>query len=183
MLKIIAQIVGLLLLLLAATLITLKLKHQNADGPSVLFPGGALTSGDLYRGAEPDWSFTDDHFTIELETADPVSSRRIFVMESGGRVYVPSGYMRSFLGKLWKDWAFDVEAGSNHAVARIDGVRYERLLKRVMDPSIIAGVAQKLAQKYAGGATPDAVAQIEESVAVGDTWIFEMTPRKGQTNE
>jgi hypothetical protein len=181
MLKLALQIVGLIVLLLAATLITLKLKNQSADGPSILFPGGALVSGELHHGAEPDWSFTDDVFTIELQTNEPASSRRIFVMESGGKVYVPSGYMRSFLGKLWKDWAFDVEAGSKLAVARINGVRYERELVRVTDPSIIAGVAKKLAQKYAGGVTPDTVAQIEKSVADGDTWIFEMAPRTGSS--
>lgn len=175
--KIILQIIGILVLLLAATLITLKLKNQNNDGPSVLFPGGKLVSGTLYEGPEPNWSFTDDVYTIELETSEPVSSRRIWVMESDGKVYVPSGYMRSFLGKLWKDWAFDVEDGSKSAVARIEGVRYERELKRVQDPAIIEGVARKLARKYAGGESPEAVAQIMQSVADGDTWIFEMAPR------
>jgi hypothetical protein len=174
--KILLQIIGILVLLLLATLVTLKLKTQNNDGPSVLFPGGKLVSGTLYEGPEPDWSFTDDVFTIELETSDPVSSRRIFVMESDGKVYVPSGYMRSFLGKLWKDWAFDVEDGSKSAVARINGVRYERQLVRVTDPVVIEGVARKLAEKYSGGATPEAVAQISQSVADGDTWIFEMAP-------
>ena len=92
--------------------------------------------------------------------ADPVSSRRIFVMESGGRVYVPSGYMRSFLGRLWKDWAFDVEEGSKLAVARIEGVRYERELD-AGDPGSgrsLKGWRRKLAMKYAGGETPEAVA-------------------------
>lgn len=181
MLKIVLQILGLIALLLATTLITLKLKNQNADGPSVLFPGGELVSGELYQGAEPAWSFTDDIFTIELQTYEPTSSRRIFIMESGGKVYVPSGYMRSFLGKLWKDWAFDVEAGSKRAVARINGVRYERELVRVTDPLVIAGVAKKLAKKYAGGETPEAIGQIEKSVADGDTWIFEMAPRSGSS--
>jgi hypothetical protein len=41
-------------------------------------------------------------------------------------------------------------------------------------------VATKLAQKYAGGATPETVAQIMESVAEGDTWLFEMAPRSEQ---
>jgi hypothetical protein len=177
MVKILLQIFGILVLLLAVTLVTLKLKNQNADGPSVLFPGGELVSGQLYQGPEPDWSFTDGQFTIELQTNDPVSSRRIFIMESDGKVYVPSGYMRSFLGRLWKDWAFEVEQGSNLAVARIDGVRYERRLIREMDPTIIDGVARKLALKYAGGETPEAVAEIAKSVADGDTWIFEMAPR------
>ncbi|HIF96175.1 MAG TPA: hypothetical protein EYQ54_03980 [Myxococcales bacterium] len=177
MLKTSLQIVGIMVLLLAVTLVTLKLKNQNADGPSVLFPGGELVSGQLHQGAEPDWAFTDDIFTIELQTIDPISSRRIFIMESDGKVYVPSGYMRSFLGKLWKDWAFDVEDGSSLVVARIDGVRYERNLLRLNDPAVVDGVAAKLAKKYAGGATPETVAQIKQSVTDGDTWIFEMAPR------
>ncbi len=179
MFKLALQIVGIIVLLLAATVVTLKLKHQNAAGPSVLFPGGELVSGELHRGAEPDWSFTDEIFTIEFQTLEPASSRRIFIMESDGTAYIPSGYMKSFLGRLWKDWAFDVEAGSKLAVPRINGVRYERELIRVTEPSVIAGVAKKLAQKYAGGATPDAVAQVEKSVADGDTWIFAMAPRSG----
>ncbi|MDG2050846.1 MAG: hypothetical protein P8M78_11855 [Myxococcota bacterium] len=177
MLRAVWQVLGLFALLLVLTLITLKLKNQNADGPSVLFPGGELTSGELYQGAEPDWAFTDDLFFIELQTNDPVSSRRIFVMESGGKVYVPSGYMQSFLGRLWKDWAFRVEEGSPLVVARMNGTRYERELVRVRDPEIINGVAEKLAQKYAGGATPETVAEIADSVTGGDTWIFEMKPR------
>lgn len=175
--KLFLQIVGIIVLLLGVTLLTLRLKHQNDDGPSVLFPGGQLISGTLHQGAEPDWAFTDEVFTIELETSDPVSSRRIFVMESDGKVYVPSGYMRSFLGKLWKDWAFDVEDGSKAAVARIEGVRYERELIRVMDPAIVEGVARKLAIKYAGGESPEAVAEIMKTVAEGDTWLFQMAPR------
>ena len=100
-------------------------------------------------------------------------------MESDGKVYVPSGYMRSFLGKLWKDWAFDVEKGPKAAVARIEGVRYERQLVRVTDPAIVEGVATKLAMKYGGGVSPEAVSQIMQSVADGDTWIFEMAPVSG----
>ena len=180
MLRGVLQAVGLFALLLVLTIITLKLKNQNADGPSVLFPGGALMSGELYDGPEPDWSFTDELFFIELQTDDPVSSRRIFVMESDGKVYVPSGYMRSFLGRLWKEWAFRVEEGSPLVVARMNGTRYERELVRVDDPVIIEGVAQKLATKYMGGASPETVAEIGTSVADGDTWIFEMKPRSEQ---
>lgn len=179
MLRIIIQIIGLLLLLLAVTVVTLRLKYSDADGPSILFPGGELTGGSLHSGAEPDWAFTDDVFTIELELGDPPSSRRIFVMESGGRLYVPSGYMRSLLGRLWKDWAFEADEGDGRAVARIEGVRYPRRITRIEDPQVISGVAEKLAQKYAGGATPETIAGIEQSVADGDTWIFELAPKEG----
>ena len=56
-------------------------------------------------------------------------------------------------------------------------MRYERRLVRVTDPEIVDGVAVKMAEKYAGGAQPDTVAQIERSIADGDTWIFELAPR------
>ncbi|MFP6655858.1 MAG: hypothetical protein VCB25_09535 [Myxococcota bacterium] len=177
MLRIILQIIGVLVLLLGLTLITLRIDNRNADGPSILFPGGALVSGDLHRGSEPNWSFTDDVFTIELQLEDPLSSRRIFIMESANKVYVPSGYMRSTLGRLWKDWAFQADEGDGLAIARISGVRYERQLTRVTEESVIAGVANKLAQKYSGGRTPETIARIEKSVTDGDTWIFEMAPR------
>lgn len=177
MIRVILQILGIVLLLLGLTIVTLKLKHRNADGPSILFPGGALISGELHRGPEPDWSFTDDVFSIELQLEEPPSSRRIFVMESDNKVYVPSGYMRSLLGRLWKDWAFQAEAGDGLAIARIEGVLYERRLVRVMDDRVVAGVAAKLAQKYGAGATPAAVAQVQAAVASGDSWIFELAPR------
>ncbi|MFK7915752.1 MAG: hypothetical protein AB8B93_17680 [Pseudomonadales bacterium] len=177
MLRILLQIIGLLLLVLGLTIVTLKLANRSADGPSILFPGGALVSGPLHSGPEPDWSFTDDVFTIELQLENPTSSRRIFVMESDNKVYVPSGYMRSMLGRIWKDWAFQADAGDGLAVARIEGTRYQRRLVRIKDPAIVEGVAAKLAQKYAGGETPEAIAQIMQSVADGDSWLFELAPR------
>ncbi len=179
MMRILLQLLGILILIPCVTIVTLRLDNQDADGPSILFPGGKLVSGELHQGPEPDWRFTDEVPTIELQLENPLSSRRIFVMESNGKVYVPSGYMRSFLGRIWKDWAFQADAGDGLAVARINGVRYERVLHRISDPAEIKGVANKLAQKYAGGASPEAVAEIEQSVANGDTWIFEMAPRTG----
>ena len=87
--------------------------------------------------------------------------------------------MRSLLGRIWKDWAFQADAGDGLAVARINGVRYERQLVRITDPAIVEGVARKIAMKYAGGDKPETVAQISQSVADGDTWIFEMAPHEG----
>jgi hypothetical protein len=169
-LRIVLQIVGILVLIPAVTIITLRIDNQDADGPSILFPGGELVSGEMHTGPEPDWRFTDDIPTIELQLVDPLSSRTIFVMESEGKVYVPSGYMRSTLGRIWKDWAFQADAGDGLAVARIGGVRYERQLIRVKDGPAIDGVVAKLAQKYGPGATRQAVED-------GDLWIFEMAPR------
>ncbi len=175
--RILLQIIGILLLIPAVTLATLRIAKMDGDGPSILFPGGRLVAGDLHSGPEPDWSFTDKVPVIELQLEDPMASRRIFIMESGGKVYVPSGYMRSFLGRLWKDWAFQADAGDGLAVARIEGVRYERQLIRVLDGPELQGIAAKLADKYSGGATPEAIAAGVESVQNGDTWIFELAPR------
>ncbi|MFT5210318.1 MAG: hypothetical protein ACI9CE_002043 [Flavobacterium sp.] len=179
MLRIIIQLIGIILLIPAITYITLRLDNQNADGPSILFPGGELVSGELHTGVDPDWVFTDEIFTIELQLDNPMSSRTIFIMESDGKVYIPSGYMRSILGRIWKDWAFQADEGDGLAVARINGIRYERQLIRIKDAAVITGVAEKLATKYAGGNTPEAVAGIKKSVAEGDTWIFEMAQREG----
>ena len=182
MIRIVVQIVGVLALLLALTLITLRLVYKDADGPSRLFPGGALVAGSMHTGPEPDWSFINDEFTIELQLENPLGSRRIFVMETGNKLYVPSGYMRSTLGKLWKDWAFKAEAGDGLAVARINGVRYPRQLIRVTDPTVVTAVAKVSTQKYGGGATPEAIAKSVAAVDNGDTWIFELAPRGNRGN-
>ena len=178
MLRIILQVIGVIILIPLVTIVTLKLAKQDQDGPSILFPGGELVSGELHIGPDPDWSFTDEVFTIELQLVSPLSSRTIFIMESGGKVYIFSLYMRSFLGRIWKDWAFQADKGDGLAVARINGTRYERQLIRIKEGQVIDGVAVKLATKYGGG-TPEAVAAIRKSVMNGDTWLFEMAPRDG----
>ena len=60
-LKIALQVAGILLLIPAVAMATLRFDNRSADGPSILFPGGELVSGDLYTGPEPDWSFTSAH--------------------------------------------------------------------------------------------------------------------------
>jgi hypothetical protein len=182
MLRIVLQVIGIIVLIGTVTVVTLKIDNMDADGPSILFPGGELVTGELHSGPDPDWHFTDDTSLIELQIDNPMSSRRIFIAESGGKVYVGSDYMRSFLGRLWKDWAFQVAEGDGLAVARINGTRYERQLIRVSEGEVINGIAQKLAEKYSGGA-PDAVANRKKRIIDGDTWIFELAPREGATDE
>ncbi len=150
--------------------------YQDGDGPSRLFPGGKLTSGELHSGPEPDWSFTKDIYTIDLETADG-TSRRIFIIESDGEIFVASGYMRSIMGKLWKEWAFDVEKGKKNAVIRVNNVRYERRLERVTDLETTEGATRAFAIKYAGGDSPDTLAGLRKGVADGDMWLFRLAPR------
>jgi hypothetical protein len=177
-LRIVLQVVGVVVLVFGVTLITLRVDNQNADGPSILFPGGKLVSGELHAGAEPDWSFTDDVPTIELQLVNPLSSRIIFIMESEGKVYIGSGYMRSALGKIWKNWAFQADEGDGLAVARVNGVRYERQLIRIKEGRVLDGIVSKMVTKYGGGnASPEAIKEAREGVEAGDVWIFEMAPR------
>lgn len=169
-LKIVLQVLGIIALAFVAAVATLRYEHRDADGPSILFPGGAFTSGEIYEGPEPDWSFTDDIPVIELQTDDPLSSRRTFIMESNGKIYVPSGYMRSFLGRIWKDWAFQAVEGDGYGVLRINGVRYPRRLVRITSGPELDGVVAKMRQKYSPEMT-------REAVESGDVWIFELAPR------
>ena len=172
MIKFLLQLIGILILIPVVALATLRFENRNADGPSVLFPGGELVSGELYSGPEPDWSFTDNIPTIELQLNDPLSSRLIWIMESEGKVYIASGYMSSFLGRLWKHWAVQADEGDGQAVVRIDGVRYERQLVRITQGPELEGVAAKMTAKYRAPTT-------RAGIEAGNTWIFELAPRRG----
>lgn len=168
--KICAQILGILLLIPAVALGTLRFVNRNADGPSILFPGGELVSGDLYSGPEPDWGFTDQISTIELQLNDPVNSRLIWILESEGKIYIASGYMTSRLGRMWKHWAVQADAGDGRAMVRIDGTRYERQLFRINEGPALDGVAAKMTSKYRAPTT-------RQGIEDGNTWIFELAPR------
>lgn len=86
--------------------------------------------------------------------------------------------MDTFLGRLWKDWAVEADAGSGLAVVRIDGIRYPRRLERIESGSELDGVAASLLRKYAGGVvTPEGVAGVRAAIEAGSTWIFRLAPR------
>ena len=170
MLRASLQVIGILVLIPVVAWATLALDNRNADGPSILFPGGELVSGELYAGPEPDWRFTRNIPTIELQLMNPPTSRLIWILESEGRIYVVSGYMGSTLGRIWKHWAVEADEGSGLAVARISGLRYERQLVRIRAGAVLDGVTAALREKYGGGAS-------REAVEAGDMWVFELAPR------
>ena len=87
-------IVILCLLLIPVTAIsTAAVKQRFADGPNFVFSGGPLEAGELYAGAEPDWSFVNDIPTIEMQLMEPPTSRIIWTVEHNSKLYVWSGYM------------------------------------------------------------------------------------------
>lgn len=179
-LKIMLQVIGFVVLIGAVSIGTLRIQRSSADGATVVFPGGELVSGELHTGPEPDWSFTDDIFTIELQLNDPMATRRIFILESEGKIYVVSGYMKSFLGKIWKEWAFDADEGNDEGVLRVNNVRYPRQLVRIKEGDVLDGVSAKLLAKYSGVPTPvsaTAIATARADIEDGNSWIFELAPR------
>ena len=179
-LKIALQVIGFVVLIGAVTIGTLRIQRSSADGATVVFPGGEMVAGELHTGPEPDWSFTDDIFTIELQLNDPMASRRIFILESEGKIYVVSGYMKSFLGKIWKEWAFDADEGNDEGVLRVNNVRYPRQLIRIKEGDVLNGVSAKLLAKYSGVPTPvsaEVIAISRADIENGNSWIFELAPR------
>ena len=74
------------------------------DGPLEIIAGGELIAGELHSGEEPDWSFIRDLNTVEFQLLNPARSRTTWIMEADGRVFIPSGYMTTWWGKIWKKW-------------------------------------------------------------------------------
>ena len=164
---------GVLLLIPVVAIVTLLVASGYADGPSRLFGGGELVSGELVTGPEPDWSFAHDLPTIELQLLNPPRSRVMWIVEHEGKPYVVSGYMSSTIGRLWKRWPAQAER-DGRAIVRIAGKRYERTLKRIKTGAVVEGVAAELRRKYQYRVTP---ADIE----AGTTWLFELAPRNPGT--
>ena len=160
---------GALILIPVVAIGTLAVASGSADPPSAFFGGGPLVDGELVTGPEPDWSFVGEVALVDLQLVDPPRSRVVFIADHDGKLYVVSGYMGGFLGRLWKRWPAQAER-DGRAVVRIEGKRYERTLVRIRSGSdVIEGVTAELGRKY-GAADPS-------SIESGDTWLFELAPR------
>ena len=92
-------------------------------------------------------------------------------MEHDNRIFIPSGYMNSLLGKIWKHWPMEAEQ-DGRAILRVDGKLYERQLVRVTEGEILEGVLAELGRKYGEG-EPAPLSMVTSN----DLWIFELTPR------
>ena len=162
-------VAGCILLIPVTAVLTAAAKQRLSDGSDFVFSGGPLVSGELHTGPEPDWSFTDDIVTIELQLEEPPRSRTIWVGEHDGKLYVFSAYMRSAVGRLWKSWPRQAEE-DGRAVLRIDGKRYERQLQRIESGPSLDGITASIAEKYSYNIS-------REIVESGDVWMFEAGPR------
>ena len=157
------------LLILVTATATAAIKQRFQDGPNRVFSGGALASGALHQGPEPDWQFVNEVDTIELQLLEPEQSRRIWTASVNGKIYVWSGYMNSFVGRLWKSWPAQAER-DGRAVLRVNGVRYERQLVRISSGAGLEELTQLINDKYSSQATP-------ATIDSGDLWMFEAAPR------
>ena len=104
----------------------------------------------------------------------------MIIMESKGKIYVISGYMDSYLGRFWKQWAIEADEGNVESVLRINNVRYPRKLIRIKQGGVLDGVSAKLLSKYNGVPTPvpaEAIATARAQVEDGSSWVFELVPR------
>ncbi len=162
-------VVGCLLLIPVTAVLTAAAKQRFADGSNRVFSGGPLVSGELHAGPEPDWSFTDDVQTIDLQLLDPPRSRTIWIQAHDGKIYVFSGFMSTAVGRLWKRWPVQAER-DGRAVLRIDGRRYERQLVRVESGAALEGITSAIRDKYTYDVS-------RATVEAGDTWVFEAAPR------
>ena len=130
-------------------------------------------TGDLQAGGdEPDWRFLKDYPIVQFQLLDPPRSRTTFIMQTGGRIFIPSGYMNSTMGKIWKHWPMEAEKDVR-AILRVDGKLYARTMVRIQEGEILDDVLAELSRKYAGGFPIS-----QENIDSGDLWIFELEPRK-----
>lgn len=170
-LRVTGQVAGILVLVPSVAMATLWLETRNDDGPSIIFPGGELISGDLYQGPEPDWTFTDQVRSVDLQLDETLNSSLIWINESGGKIFITSDYMGTWLGRLWKHWAVRAEAGDGLATVRINAIRYERKLVRITSGPDLDGVIAKKRAKYRSTIN-------REAIESGVTWVFELAPRE-----
>ena len=112
-----------------------------ACGPIGPFPGGALDGETGSRSVE-DWSFSDDHKNIQLETApaDPYSVT-LWCVAHEGQLYIAAARGAE------STWAQNLLDDPSSKV-RIDGTLYERRAVRVTDADEISQALDMFIAKY-----------------------------------
>lgn len=162
-----AGVVLAVLLLASAALVIGARTH---DGPLAILAGGPFESGELVTAPEPDWSFVREVREVEFQLMDPPRSRTTWILDHEGKAYIPSGYMTTWWGRLWKRWPHEA-AQDPRVLLRIDGKLYERRLARIEGGPVVAPLLAELSRKYAGGREIPV-----DAVTSGYLWLFELAP-------
>lgn len=169
--KTILRILGGLLALLIVVIGVLAVGARFHDGPIAIIAGGPFTSGELVSGPEPDWSFVRDVREVQFQLLQPARSRTTWIVVHEGKAYIPSGYMTTWWGKLWKQWPHEVEKDPR-ILLRIGDKLYERRLVRIQEGPVVAPLLAELGRKYLDGREIPM-----EAVTSGYLWLFELAPR------
>ena len=165
------RVVSGLLILLMISVGGLLIGVRLSDGPLAIIAGGPFTSGEMIRGSEPDWSFVHDIREVQFQLLDPARSRVTWIVDHEGKAYIPSGYMTTWWGRIWKQWPHQAEK-DGRILLRVGDRLYERQLVRIEDGPLLAPLTAELSRKYAGGSEIPV-----EAVTSGYLWLFELAPR------
>jgi len=158
--------IGALLAVVFVVLVSGVIAVRFADAPLGPLAGGPFTSGEMQTGPEPDWSFVRELPTVEFQLLNPARSRTTWILERERRIYIPSGYMNTRWGRLWKQWPIEAEL-DGRAILRVGGRRYPRKMIRIQSAPLIEPLVEELAAKYKVPATAEAVQS-------GSLWLFEL---------
>lgn len=165
------RFVGGILVLLILGIGGLLIGARFADGPVEIIAGGPFKTGELVTGPEPDWSFIRETEEVEFQLLEPARSRTTWIVEVEGKAYIPSGYMTTWWGKIWKKWPLEAEK-DGRILLRVGDQLYERQLVRIHDGPLVTPIVTELGRKY-----PAAAGLTAETVSSGYTWLFELAPR------
>ena len=137
-------------------------------GPIGPFSGGEL-SGDVGTHAVADWSFLDEHETVQLETRpDDPYSINIWIGHLDGSPYVVTSLILGEEDPAERAWVQHVQSEPRVRL-RVDGVLYERLSVRVEDPAEAEAVRRMMITKYEVEPGQDGRTE--------GAWIFRLDPR------
>jgi hypothetical protein len=170
--QILKRLLGGLFIVLVFGIGSLLIGARFSDGPLAIIAGGPFTTGQLVTVPVQDWSFVHDTQEVEFQLLEPARSRTTWIIEHEGKAYIPSGYMTTWWGKLWKKWPLEAET-DGRILLRIDDKIYERQLVRIDSGPLLAPLTAELSRKYAGGTTEIPV----EAVTSDYLWLFELAPR------
>jgi hypothetical protein len=165
------RVLGGTVAVLVVLVVGLLVGARFADGPLAIVAGGPFRTGELVTGPEPDWSFVRDLPEVEFQLLDPARSRTTWILYHDGKAYIPSGYMTTWWGRIWKQWPHEAEKDPR-VLLRIGDTIYERELVRVRDGPVVAPLLRELSRKYVDGAEIS-----PEAVTSGYLWLFELAPR------
>ena len=169
--RFIIKTLGLLVGIVIVGVVGLLVVARFSDGPLEIVAGGPFTSGTVVE-QHPDWSTIKDVNTVQFQLLDPAASRTTWLAVHEGRLFIPSGYMTTWWGKIWKQWPAQAEK-DGRALLRVDDKIYEVQLKRILDDPAIEPVMAEISRKYAGGQVFP-----RETFDSGYLWIFELLPRQ-----